>query len=36
MFFFCTADIIQSSKKACFMQWDILHMGMNTHITIYA
>lgn len=23
------------SKKACFMQRDILHMNMNTHIIIH-
>ena len=36
MSFFCTIDILQSSKKACFMQRDILHMSMNTHIIMHA
>ena len=36
MSFFYIVDILQSSKKACFMRRDILHMSMNTHITIYA
>ncbi len=36
MFFFCTIDILQLSKKACFMQRDILYMSMNTHIIMHA
>ncbi len=36
MSFFYIFDILQSSKKACFMQRDILHMSMNTHITMHA
>ena len=36
MFFFCIIDVIQSLKKACSMQWDILHMSMNTHIIMHA
>ena len=36
MSFFYIIDTFQSSKKACFMQRDILHMNMNTHIIIHA
>ena len=36
MSFFYIDNILQSSKKACSMQRDILHMSMNTHITMYA
>ena len=36
MSFFCFVDIFQSSKKACSIQRDILHMSMNTHIIMHA
>ena len=36
MSFFCIIDMLQSLKKAYSMRRDILHMSMNTHITMYA
>lgn len=36
MSFFCTTDILQSSKKAYSIQRDIPAISMNTHINIYA
>ncbi len=36
MSFFYIVTILQSSKKACFMQRDTLHMSVNTHITMQA